>query len=554
MLRDHPCGGLGPAAVGRVVRLAGWVHAKRDHGGVCFFNLRDRSGVVQVVAHPEDRAAFAAAQELGLEYVAAVTGKVEARPSGTENPKLSTGSVEVHASEIVLLNPSKPLPFMIDDESTANEETRLKYRFLDLRRPRMLSHMTLRHRAAQTVRRFLDGEGFLEVETPILTKATPEGARDFLVPCRVNPGTFYALPQSPQIFKQILMVSGVERYFQLARAFRDEDLRSDRQYEHTQIDMEMSFVEETDIHAVTERMMAAVFKEALGVDIPTPFPKMEYAEAMRTYGSDKPDLVRALKSHGPFSRAEVDRLGESAKALGAKGLAWIEWKAGGPTSPIVKFLKPEELSALAALFGTKEGDFLFFCAGPASLAAPVLGGLRKELIAKVKPEPKTPWSFLWVVRFPLLEWAADENRWTFAHNPFTAPLEEELAGLDTDPGSVRSHQYDLVLNGVELASGSVRNHRAEVQRKILSLMGYSPEEMDRQFGLLLNALDYGAPPHGGIALGLDRLIAILAGLDSIRDVIAFPKTQKGTCPLSEAPSVVDPRVLKDLGIRLEPTK
>ncbi|MFA6318962.1 MAG: aspartate--tRNA ligase, partial [Elusimicrobiota bacterium] len=418
MLREQACGSLGTSSIGGSVRLAGWVHAKRDHGGVYFFNLRDRSGVVQVVAHPEDKDAFAAAQALGLEYVVAVTGTVSARPAGTENPRQPTGKVEVHASAIEVLNASKALPFMIEDDVTASEETRLKYRFLDLRRPRMLSHLTLRHRVSQTVRRLLDSEGFLEVETPILAKATPEGARDFLVPCRVNPGTFYALPQSPQIFKQILMVSGVERYFQLARAFRDEDLRADRQYEHTQIDMEMSFVEESDIHAVVERMMAAVLKEAMGVDIPTPFARMDYAEVMKTYGSDKPDLrfgfeiqdcselfkasgfkvfaeaaasgaVRALKAPGPFSRSEVDRLGESAKALGAKGLAWIEWKAAGPTSPIVKFLKPEELDALAKLFEAKEGDFLFFCAGPASVVAPVLGGLRKELIAKIKPEPKT---------------------------------------------------------------------------------------------------------------------------------------------------------------------
>ncbi|MBI4679288.1 MAG: aspartate--tRNA ligase [Elusimicrobia bacterium] len=583
MLRDRSASDLGPGQVGQLVRLAGWVHAKRDHGGVCFFNLRDRSGIVQVVAHPEDRQAFEAAQGLGLEYVVALDGTVEARPAGTENPKLSTGAIEVRAGKISLLNPSKPLPFMIEDEVNANEETRLKYRYLDLRRPKMLGHVLLRHAVAMAVRRVLDRTGFLEVETPILTKATPEGARDYLVPSRLAPGSFYALPQSPQILKQILMVSGIERYFQLARCMRDEDLRADRQPEFSQIDLEMSFVEEADVHAVVEDMLQAVFKEALGVEIKTPFARMDYAEVMRTYGSDKPDTrfgfeikdctlifrdsgfkvfadaaatgtVRGLKAPGPLSRAEVDRLGETVKTLGAKGLAWIEWKPGGPVSPIVKFLRPEELDGLSALFRAEEGDFLFFCAGPAHVAAPALGGLRKELIANIQPDPKTPWSFLWVTHFPLLEWSPDENHWTFAHNPFTAPLAEELSKLDTDPGNVRSHQYDLVLNGVEIASGSIRNHRSDVQRKILSLMGYRPQEMDEQFGLLLNALDYGAPPHGGIALGYDRLIAILRGENSIREVIAFPKTAKGVCPLSGAPSAVLPKQLQDLGIRLDQTK
>ncbi|MBI5210862.1 MAG: aspartate--tRNA ligase [Elusimicrobia bacterium] len=587
MYRDHSCGGLTADLAGRSVILAGWVHAKRDHGGVYFFNLRDRTGVVQVVAHPEQAEAFQAAQGLGLEFVVAVSGTVERRPEGTENPKLATGAVEVRASRITLLNACKALPFMVEDDVNANEETRLKYRYLDLRRPRMLGNLSLRHAVSMAARRVLDAEGFLEIETPILTKATPEGARDYLVPSRLTPGTFYALPQSPQIFKQILMVSGLERYFQLARAFRDEDLRADRQPEHTQIDIEMSFVEESDVHAVVEKMLKTVFRETLGVDLATPFPRMDYAEVMRRYGSDKPDLrydlalsdcsevfrqskfkvfgetvrsggrVTALTVEGTgVTRSEIDRLTDFIKAQGAKGLPWVRWN-DPPESPILKFFSPEEVDGLRRSLGIAKGNITFFGVGEGYAPSVHLGTLRKEFLTnpdfseKLGLRPAKPWAFLWVTHFPLLEWSPEENRWTFAHNPFTAPIEGELPKLDTDPGQVRSHQYDLVLNGVELASGSIRNHRGDIQRKILSLMGYDPREMDRQFGLLLNALDFGAPPHGGIALGLDRLVAILRGEDSIRDVIAFPKTAKGTCPLSEAPSTVNPKQLKELHIKLD---
>ncbi len=580
-LRDRPCAEVNAAHVGHKVLLAGWVHARRDHGGVYFFDLRDRSGLVQVVVHPDDAEAFIAAGRLGAEYVIQVSGVVERRPQGTENPKLPTGEIEVRAATLKVLNSCRTLPFEIDEHAAVNEETRLKYRFLDLRRRRMLGNLTLRHRVAQAVRRKLDAAGFLEVETPVLTKATPEGARDFLVPSRLTPGTFYALPQSPQIFKQILMASGIERYFQLARAFRDEDLRSDRQPEHTQIDMEMSFVSEDDVFALVEDMLASVFRETMGAELETPFPRLDYDFVMRRFGSDKPDMrfgfeiedctalfaqsrfkvfgeaatsggvVRALAAAAEFSRAEIDKLTDLAKAHGAKGLAWIKWEAAGPSSPILKFLRPEETSGVRDLLKAKPGDTVFFAADKAPTAAAVLGALRKELIARLKPAPSRPWHFAWVTRFPLLEWEPEEKRWTFTHNPFTAPLEDELPKLDTDPGNIGSHQYDLVFNGVEIASGSIRNHRAEIQRKILGLMGFSLEEQQEKFGLLLSALEYGTPPHGGIALGLDRLIALLRGEDSIREVIAFPKTQKGACPLSEAPGPVGARQLKELHIKLD---
>ncbi|HEX4049229.1 MAG TPA: aspartate--tRNA ligase, partial [Elusimicrobiota bacterium] len=511
------------------------------------------SGLLQVVVHPEKTEAFLSAGKLGAEWVVSVKGKIGRRPAGTENPKMPTGQVELIADELQILNTCKILPFEIDEHGQANEESRLKYRFLDLRRRRMLRNLTLRHTVAMAARNALASEGFLEIETPMLTKATPEGARDFLVPSRLNPGTFYALPQSPQIFKQILMVSGVEKYMQLARAFRDEDLRADRQPEHTQIDVEMSFVREEDVHAACERMMKAIFKEAIGCDLKTPFPRLDYFDAMRRFGSDKPDqrfgfeiadlsaelkdskfrvfgetirgggVVRAVSCAADYSRSEIDKLTDLAKTYGAKGLAWIKWTAAGPETPIAKFLTPAELDAIKTKTGAQPGMYTFFAADKELPAATVLGAIRKEIIARLKPEPSTPWHFSWVTHFPLLEWEAEEKRWTFAHNPFTRPLDADAPKLDSDPGAVRSHQYDLVLNGVELASGSIRNHSGEMQRKILGLMGFDEAEQQRQFGLLLSALDFGAPPHGGFGLGLDRLCALLCGEDSIREVIAFPK-------------------------------
>ena len=580
-MRTHCAGDLNAGFVGQEVRVAGWVHSRRDHGGVYFFDLRDRSGLVQVVVHPEKTEAFLVAGRMGAEWVVSAKGKVGRRPAGTENPKLATGEIELTVDELQILNTCRILPFEIDERAEVNEEARLKYRFLDLRRRRMLRNLTLRHVVAMAARNALAAEGFLEIETPMLTKATPEGARDFLVPSRLNPGTFYALPQSPQIFKQILMASGVEKYMQLARAFRDEDLRADRQPEHTQIDVEMSFVSEEDVHAVCERMMKAIFKEAVGFDLPTPFPRLDHFDALRRFGSDKPDLrfgfeiadltgelracgfkvfsgaiaaggvVRAVSCAADYSRSEIDKLTERAKLHGAKGLAWIKWTEAGPETPIAKFLTPAEIAAIQRKTGARPGMYTFFAADKDLAAAAVMGALRKEIVSKTRPQPSTPWHFSWITRFPLLEWEAEEKRWTFAHNPFTRPLDADAPKLDTDPGAVRSHQYDLVLNGVELASGSLRNHQGDMQRKILGLMGFDAAEQQRQFGLLLSALDFGAPPHGGFGLGLDRLCALLCGEDSIREVIAFPKTQKGVDPLSEAPGPVKDAQLKELHVKLD---
>ncbi|NLO91782.1 MAG: aspartate--tRNA ligase [Elusimicrobia bacterium] len=581
MMRTHYCSDISENDIGKQVTLCGWVQSWRDHGGVLFIDLRDRTGLAQVVVDPTEKQAFDAVQQARSEYVALVRGTVRKRPEGYANAALKTGNVEVGASEFRILNTSKPLPFEVSDTSAISEETRLKYRYLDLRSPRMHRNIALRHLVAQTVRGYFNRNGFLEIETPILTRSTPEGARDYLVPSRVHPGKFYALPQSPQMFKQILMISGMDRYYQLARAFRDEDLRADRQPEHTQIDVEMSFVGEEDIFRTAEGMMAEVFKATGQEPLQTPFPEYDFADVMLRYGSDKPDIrfgleirdcakiflssgfkvlaepaknglaVRAMRADGAaaVSRTEMDKLTEFAKTNGAKGLVWLKFKDGKAESPSAKFFTDVELSALRELTGAKDGDAVFIGADKPEIVAAFMGALRKELIARLKLKPSRKWAFLWVKHFPLLEWKPEENRYDAAHNPFTAPLEEDIPLFDTDPGKIRSHQFDLVLNGVELASGSVRNHRREIQEKALNLMKYSKEDAALRFGMLLDALECGAPPHGGFGLGLDRLSALRCGEDSIREVIAFPKTSTATCLMSESPNVVEDKQLKELRLK-----
>ncbi|MEI7529371.1 MAG: aspartate--tRNA ligase [Elusimicrobiota bacterium] len=579
-LRTHTCGELTAANAGQTVTLTGWNDVKRNHGGVLFINLRDLYGVTQVVADPGSPV-FKTAEEAKSEYVLRVTGKVTLRPGANANKNMPTGEIELEASEITVLNPSQPLPFDLNEHAGVSEETRLKYRFLDLRRPRMARNMVLRSRLSQVVRNYLYSLDFNEIETPLLTRSTPEGARDFVVPSRNNPGEFYALPQSPQQFKQVLMMSGMDRYFQLARNFRDEELRSDRQPEHTQIDLEMSFVDEQDIARVAEGLMKNIFAY-LGDEIAAPFPEMEYSDVMLKYGIDKPDLryaleikdcsdifkasgfkvfsetlaaggvVRAIKGGkaAAFSRGDMDKLTDLVKKHGAKGLVWLRFKDGKFESPTLKFMTEPELAALKERLAVAEGDAVFIAADRPAVAAPCLGALRTELIARLKPAPSQKWAFLWVRHFPLLEKDAESGNWTFTHNPFTAPLPAEEGKLDTDPGNVLSCQYDLVLNGVELGSGSVRNHNRAMQEKIFGLMGYDKETVQRRFGMIVNAMDYGAPPHGGIGIGYDRLIGLICGTDSIRDVIAFPKTTSGACLMSEAPSKIDERQLKELHLKI----
>jgi len=580
--RTHGCGALRAADAGQTVTLMGWAFRRRDHGGLVFVDLRDREGLTQCVFDPKEAPeAHDKVEGVRAEFVLAVRGTVALRPPGTENSKLPTGAVEVRVSEMKILNDSRPLPFQLEDEGEVDETLRLKYRYLDMRRAPVLKAFQVRDQVCRAVRDYLHAEGFLEVETPFLTRSTPEGARDFLVPSRMQPGSFYALPQSPQLFKQLLMVAGFERYFQIVRCFRDEDLRKDRQPEFTQIDIETSFLDRDDFLPIMEGMVAEIWRRVKGVDLVRPFPRLAYDDAMARFGSDKPDLrfglelqdasalfaggefqafaqtvagggavkVLRIPSAGGMSRKELDDLTSEAKQLGAKGLVWIKVTAEGLQSPVAKFLTAVQ-DRLLALTGGTAGDLLLLVADTPAVAATVLGRFRVDLARRFQLIPEGRDVFAWVIDFPLVEWNVDEKRWDAVHHPFTAPRDEDLALLESDPGKARAKAYDLVLNGQEAAGGSIRIHQQSVQERLFGLIGISKEEARARFGFLLEALEFGAPPMGGIAFGLDRLAASLAGQESIREVIAFPKTQKGTCPLTDAPAPVDARQLRDLGIRI----
>ena len=588
-MRTHYCGQVDESQIGEEISVCGWVHRRRDHGGVIFVDLRDREGLLQVVFDPDRAEIFAEAERIRGEFVLAVKGKVRQRPEGTINPSMKTGQVEVLAHELVTLNDSETPPFHHDEN--ANEELRLKYRYLDLRREEMLGNLRLRHAVTRAMRNFLDTGGFIDVETPMLTRATPEGARDYIVPSRTHPGKFFALPQSPQIFKQLLMMSGLDRYYQIVRCFRDEDLRADRQPEFTQLDIEMSFVDEEDVMGSMEQLVQTLFKDVMDVELPSPFPRMSHADAMHRFGSDKPDLriplelievadlmksvefkvfagpaadpegrVAALRLPGgsELSRKEIDNYTAYVARYGARGLAYIKVNdvaAGreGLQSPILKFLPDEAVEGIMQRTGAADGDLVFFGADKARVVNDALGALRVKL-GEDRGLVSADWQPLWVVDFPMFEKDQNTKRWTSLHHPFTAPAVDDPDALRKEPGTVLSRAYDMVLNGSEIGGGSIRIHNQAMQAAVFELLGISDDEAEEKFGFLLRALEFGCPPHGGIAFGLDRMVMLMAGADSIRDVIAFPKTQSASCPLTNAPGEVSQEQLKETGIRLRPPR
>ncbi|MBO5198871.1 MAG: aspartate--tRNA ligase [Lachnospiraceae bacterium] len=582
--RSHRCTEITTNDIGKTVTVMGWVQKSRNKGGIIFVDLRDRSGLLQIIFEENDIGAdgFAKAEKLKSEYVIAVVGRVEAR-SGAVNENLATGAIEIRANELRILSEAETPPFPIEADSKTREELRLKYRYLDLRRPDLQRNLMMRSKVATLTRQFLAGEGFLEIETPMLTKSTPEGARDYLVPSRIHPGSFYALPQSPQLFKQLLMVSGYDRYVQIVKCFRDEDLRADRQPEFTQIDMELSFVDVDDVIDVNERLLQKLFKEVIGVDVTLPIQRMTWQEAMDRYGSDKPDTrfgmelkdvtelvkncgfsvftgaiaaggsVRGINAEGQgnMPRKKIDALVEFAKGYGAKGLAYLAVNEDGTyKSSFAKFMTEEELKALVDVMGGKPGDLLLFAADKNKIVYSVLGALRLEIANNLGLLDKNQYNFLWVTEFPLLEWSEEENRFVAMHHPFTMPMDEDLPLLDTDPGKVRAKAYDIVLNGTEIGGGSVRIFQNDVQEKMFEVLGFTKEEAYERFGFLLNAFKYGVPPHAGLAYGLDRLVMLMAQMDSIRDVIAFPKVKDASCLMTDAPNVVDDKQLEELGIAI----